>query len=222
MSNLLSGWLLAPSVSTLGPDIDHLYNLVLLLTGVIFVLTEGTLVWFCLRYRAKPGQKAASSHGNPQAEMIWTAVPAAIMIALGIMSQNLWAKLRQPANFPEPEIVVKVMAEQWLWHFKYTMPDGSEIESQNDFHIPVGKKVRFELTSQDVIHGFYIPDLRINQDAVPGITSSVWAEATQTGQHELRCTQFCGTNHYQMKGELTVDTPEQFQAWLQASKASAF
>jgi cytochrome c oxidase subunit 2 len=222
MSKILSGWLLTPSVSTLGPDIDHLYNVVLLLTAVIFVLTEAALVYFCFRYRAKAGQKASSSHGSTQAEMIWTAVPAAIMIALGIMSQNLWAKLRQPANFPEADIVVRVTAEQWLWHFKYTGADGNDIESQNDFHIPVGKKVRFVLTSQDVIHGFYIPDLRINQDAVPGITSSVWVEATETGQHELRCTQFCGTNHYQMKGQLTIDTPEQFQAWLQSCKASAF
>jgi cytochrome c oxidase subunit 2 len=221
MSNILSGWLLTPSASTLGPQIDRLYNLVLVLTGVIFVLTEAALIYFCLRYRARPGQKASGMHGSAKAEIIWTAIPAAILITLGFMSQDLWAKLRQPKNFPEPEIVVRVMAEQWLWHFKYDGPDG-EIEVQNDFHLPVGKKVRFELTAQDVIHGFYIPDLRINQDAVPGITSTVWVETTRTGQFELRCTQFCGTNHYQMKGQLTVESPEEFQAWLKSSKAAAF
>jgi len=221
LSKFLSGWLLAPSVSSLGPDIDHLYNIVLVLTAVVFVLTEGALIYFCLRYRTRPDQKASPSHGNTTAEAIWTAIPAAIMIALGIMSQNLWAKLRQPKNFPEPAITVRVMAEQWLWHFKYDGPDG-EVEVQNDFHIPVNQAVRFELTSQDVIHGFYIPDLRINQDAVPGLTSMVWVQATKTGQYELRCTQFCGTNHYQMKGQLTVETPEEFQAWLKSSKAAAF
>jgi len=113
------------------------------------------------------------------------------------------------------------MAEQWLWHFKYDGPNG-EIEVQNDFHIPVGKNVRFELMSQDVIHGFYLPDLRINQDAVPGITSTVWVKVLKTGQYELRCTQFCGTNHYQMKGQLTVETPDEFQAWLKSSQAAAF
>ena len=76
--------------------------------------------------------------------------------------------------------------------------------------------------TQDVIHGFYIPALRINQDAVPGLTSTVWVQADKTGQYELRCTQFCGTNHYQMKGQLTVDTPEEFQAWLKSAKAAAF
>ncbi len=221
MSKILSGWLLAPSVSTYGPSMDHLYNIVLVITGFFFVVTEAALIIFSFRYRAKPGRKAFYTHGSTIAEIIWTAVPAAILVALGIMSQNLWAKLRQPANFPEPEITVRVMAEQWLWHFKYDGPDG-EIEVQNDFHIPVGKNVKFVLNSQDVIHGFYIPDLRINQDAVPGITSTVWVQVDQSGQYELRCTQFCGTNHYQMKGQLTVESPEAFQAWLKSSKAAAF
>jgi len=221
MHNLLSGWLLSPSASTVGPEIDRLYNLVLWITGVVFVLTEAALIYFCFRYRERPGQKAHATHGNTTAEMIWTAIPAAIMIALGFMSQNLWAKLRQPKNFPEPEIVVNVLAEQWLWHFKYDGPQG-QIDVQNDFHIPVGKKVHFILNSQDVIHGFYLPELRINQDAVPGITSSVWVEVTRAGTYELRCTQFCGTNHYQMKGSITAETPEEFQAWLKGAKAEAF
>jgi cytochrome c oxidase subunit 2 len=143
------------------------------------------------------------------------------LVALGVMSQNLWAKLRQPSNFPEPALTVHVMAEQWLWHFKYDAPDG-QIDVQNDFHIPAGKNVRFELNSQDVIHGFYLPDLRINQDAVPGVTSTVWVQVDKPGTFELRCTQFCGTNHYQMKGQLTVDSPEDFQAWLKSSKAATF
>jgi len=221
MSKIFSGWLLAPSASTYGPSIDHLYNLVLLITGVLFVLTEATLVYFALRYRAKPGQKAFYSHGSTKAEMIWTAVPAAILVALGIMSQNLWAKLRQPSHFPQPAITVQVMAEQWLWHFKYQGPDG-EVEVQNDFHIPVGTNVLFVLNAQDVIHGFYLPDMRVNQDAVPGVTSTVWVQSDKPGQYDLRCTQFCGTNHYQMKGTLTVESPEEFQAWLKGAKAAAF
>jgi cytochrome c oxidase subunit 2 len=221
MPNIFSGWLLAPSASTYGPSIDHLYNIVLMITGVIFVFTEVALVFFSFRYRAKPGKKALYSHGSTRAEIIWTTVPAVILIALGVMSQNLWARIRQPKNFPAPDITVNVMAEQWLWHFKYQGPDG-EVEVQNDFHIPAGKNVKFVLNSQDVIHGFYIPDLRINQDAVPGITSSVWVMANKPGQYELRCTQFCGTNHYQMKGTLTVESPEEFQAWLKGAKASAF
>jgi cytochrome c oxidase subunit 2 len=93
---------------------------------------------------------------------------------------------------------------------------------QNNFHIPVNQPVLFELHAQDVIHGFYIPDLRIHQDAVPGIVSTVWVQATKVGQYELRCTQFCGTNHFQMKALLTVESPEDYQAWLKSAKAEAF
>ncbi len=118
-------------------------------------------------------------------------------------------------------MTVRVMAEQWLWHFKFDGPNG-EVEVQNDFHIPVGQTVRFDLLAQDVIHGFYVPDLRVHQDAVPGITSSVWVQATKTGSYELRCTQFCGTNHYQMKGQIIVDTPEDFEAWVKNASAEAF
>lgn len=226
-SKIVTGWLLAPSASSFGPDIDRLYNLVLWLTGITFILTEAALFIFVVKYRARSGQKAYYSHGSTTAEIIWTAVPAGIMVALGFMSQNLWARLRQPQTFPTPALTVKVMAEQWLWHFKYPGADGQfgtddDIEVQNDFHIPVGQPVLFELAAQDVIHGFYIPAMRINQDAVPGVTSTVWLQATQTGQFDLRCTQFCGTNHYQMKGQLTVETPDEFKAWLTHSKGQEF
>ena len=222
MSTLLSGWLLAPSVSTYGPGIDHLYNIVLVLTAIVFVLTEAALVLFCFRYRARPGQAVEPSHGSTKAEIIWTTIPALIMITLGFMSQNLWAKLRpQAAAMPAADVTVQVSAEQWLWNFRVATPTG-EIDTQNEVHIPVNQRVRFELSAKDVIHGFYIPDLRINQDTVPGITSSIWVQATRTGQFEIRCTQFCGTNHYQMKGRLTVDSPEDYQAWLNNAKAEAF
>lgn len=221
MSKILSGWLLGPSASSYGPQIDQLYHIVLLITGVAFVLSEAALIWFSLRYRARAGGKALYSHGSGKAEAIWTAVPAVILVALGFMSQSIWAKIRQPQNYPAPDLTVRVMAEQWLWNFKVDGPSG-EIEAQNSLHIPVGKNVRFELQAQDVIHGFYIPELRVHQDAVPGMTSSVWVQATKVGTYELRCTQFCGTNHYQMKGEIIVDTPEDFKAWVDHAKAEAF
>lgn len=221
MSKIFSGWLLGPSASSFGPQVDQLYNLVLLITGIAFVLSEAALIWFSFKYRAKSGQKALYSHGSVTAEAIWTAVPAAILIVLGFMGQNLWAKLRQPAKFPTPDLTIRVMGEQWLWHFKIDSPSG-EIEAQNAFHVPVGKMVRFDLQSQDVIHGFYIPELRVHQDAVPGMTSSVWVQPTKTGSYEIRCTQFCGTNHYQMKGQIVVDTPEDFQAWTATTKSEAF
>ena len=226
-SKFLSGWLLGPSASTFGPQIDHLYNIVLAITGVVFVLTEASLIFFSFRYWQRNHKKAYYTHGSTQAELIWTAVPAAILVYLGFMSQNLWSQLRVPKNFPTADVVVKVQAEQWLWHFHYAGPDGvfdtgDDMVVDNVGHIPAGQNVRFEITSQDVIHGFYVPDLRIHQDAVPGMMSSIWVNATKTGEFDVRCTQFCGTNHYQMKGQLVVDSPEDFKAWQSKSKAAEF
>jgi len=223
----LTGWLLAPSVSTLGPSIDHLYNLILLITGIVFVLTEAALIFFSIRYRHREGRKGFYSHGNPTAEIIWTAIPAAILIYLGFASQSLWSALRDPRAFPANPLVIHVKAEQWLWHFTYAGPDhvfgtDDDITVENSFHIPMGQPVRFDVSSQDVIHGFYLPDFRVHQDAVPGLSSEVWLQATQLGTYDIRCTQFCGTNHYQMKGQITVDTPQDYEAWLASAKAAAF
>lgn len=224
---LLTGWLIAPSASSYGPRIDHLYNIVLLITGIVFVLTEVALVYFSLRYRRKNGQKAYYSHGSTLAELVWTSIPAAILIILGVMSQTLWSELRVPKNFPPNAMTIQVHAEQWLWHFRYAGPDGlfgtaDDITVDNTFHVPVNQPVRFQITAQDVIHGFYLPDLRVHQDAVPGMTAEVWVEPTKIGSYDLRCTQFCGTNHYQMKGTLTVDSPDDYKAWLASAKAEAF
>lgn len=217
----LSGWLPPPSVSSFGPKVDHIYYVILAITGVIFVLTELALVLFSIRYRRREDKKAYYSHGNTRVEVIWTSIPAMILVYLGFISQNLWSQLRYPKNFPTDAVVVKVMAEQWLWHFKYTTPDGNELTVENQFHIPLGRPVRFEVTAEDVIHGFYLPDFRVHQDAVPGLTSLVWLQAEKLGTYDLRCTQFCGTNHYQMKGEIIVDKPEDFDAWLKGAKASS-
>jgi cytochrome c oxidase subunit 2 len=204
-----------------------MYYVILWITGVIFFLTEAALIIFSIRYRRREGRKAHYTHGNTHIEILWTTIPALILLYLGFASQNLWSELRQPTRFPQDAILIKVQAEQWLWHFKYAGPDGvfgtdDDITVDNAFHIPIGQPVRFEVTSQDVIHGFYLPDFRVHQDAVPGLTSQVWLQATKLGTYDLRCTQFCGTNHYQMKGQITVDTPEDYKTWLESAKAASF
>jgi cytochrome c oxidase subunit 2 len=226
-SSFLSGWLLPPSVSTFGPRIDSLYYVILWVTGIIFVLTEAALIIFSIRYRRKEGRRAHYTHGNTRIEIIWTTIPALILVYMGFASQTLWSELRQPGLFPANPVVIRVLAEQWLWHFKYAGPDGvfgtsDDITVDNAFHIPLNQPVRFEVTSQDVIHGFYLPDFRVHQDAVPGLTSLVWLQANKLGTYDIRCTQFCGTNHYQMKAQITVDSPQDYQAWLTNAKAAAF
>jgi cytochrome c oxidase subunit 2 len=217
-SKFLTGWVLSAPVSTYGARIDSVYYFILWVTGIVFVLTEVALIVFSIRYRRREGRKSYYIHGNTRMEIIWTTIPALLLVYMGVASQNLWSELRQPKLFPANALTIEVNAEQWLWHFKYP----NDISVDNAFHIPVNQPVRFEITAQDVIHGFYLPDLRVHQDAVPGMMSSVWVEANKTGAYDLRCTQFCGTNHYQMKGRITVDSPADYKSWQESVKAAAF
>jgi len=226
-SHFLSSWILPPPGSTYGASIDSIYYFILWITGAIFVVTEALLIAFSIRYRRKEGRRAYYSHGHTAVEIIWTVIPAILLIYMGIASQTLWSQLRQPGKFPSRPLVIRVMAEQWLWHFKYAGADGAfdtddDLNVQNAFHIPIDTPVRLELASQDVIHGFYLPDMRVHQDAVPGLTSLLWLQSNKAGTYELRCTQFCGTNHYEMKGQLTVDSSEAYKAWQETVKAEAF
>jgi cytochrome c oxidase subunit II len=224
---LLSGWALTPSASTYGPSVDRLYYIVLAVTGFFLVATQGALVFFVWRYHRKRSPVASAFDGHARTEVIWTAIPAVILISLGLFSQTLWSTLRTVPLEGRPPVTIRVQAQQWLWQFQYPGPDGvfdtaDDVFVVNKAHIPVGRPVHFELTSRDVIHGFYIPDLRVHSDAVPGLTTRLWVEVRRSGEFELRCSQFCGTNHYQMGGTLTADDPAGFEAWLAKTKADAF
>src|SRR4051812_34730155 len=113
-AKFFTGWLLPPSVSTFGPRVDSIYYFILWVTGLIFVGTEVALILFSIRYRRREGRKAYYTHGKTTVEIIWTAIPAMILVYMGIASQTLWSELRQPTQFPTDPLVVRVLAEQWL------------------------------------------------------------------------------------------------------------
>ena len=113
---------------------------------------------------------------------------------------------------PAGDVVVRITAKQFNWNFTYPGPDGKfgtadDVTSENDLHVPVGKVVRFELQSEDVIHSFFVPDMRLKQDVVPGRTIRGWFEATKTGIYEIACSELCGFGHYSMHGNVIVQTP---------------
>jgi len=204
--------------------VDRLFTIILGITGVIFVLVEGALLWFLIRYRARPGHTASYIHGNARAEIIWTVVPALIVMYLAFASQRVWAKIQGPP--PPHQLEVGVKAEQFAWNIKYPGPDGQldtadDLETINQLHIPVGQVVLVRIQSKDVIHSFFLPQFRIKRDAVPGMTSRIWVQATETGQFEIACAELCGLGHYRMRGYLTVETPEAFKDWLEATRAEA-
>lgn len=219
-------WLLPPSVSTFGPDIDRIYYIILWITGITFVLTEVTLVYFLMRYRHKEGRKAAYMHGNVKAEIVWTVIPTLIVVGIALMSKGVWDTVRDPNRIPDDAIPVIVTAKQFEWNVTYAGLDGQlgtgdDFELRNQLHVPVNRPVVVHLRSEDVIHSFFLPDMRVKQDAVPGMETPVWFEATETGEFPLACAELCGLGHYTMDARLTVHSASEFADWQTEQMAAA-
>ena len=215
---------LPEDVSTFGHEIDSLFYLIYYITGVAFILVTVLMVLFVVMYRERDdGRRATYSHGNTTLEIIWTVIPAAIFITLSFMSVNTWAKIKRHA--PESDFEIAVAAKQFNWEVSYAGADGKlgtddDVKFDNDIHVPVNKAVRVQLSSKDVIHSFFLPNLRLKQDAVPGRTILVWFEAVKPGKYELPCAELCGFGHSGMKGWLYVHTPEEYKKWAEEKLAS--
>ena len=208
---------LPENVSTFGAEIDSLLYLIYYITGAVFILVTVLMVLFLVMYRQREGRRAVYSHGNTTMEIIWTVVPAIILIVLAFMSVSTWTKVK--ANAPPSDFNLQVTAKQFNWEILYPGPDGKfgtkdDFKVDNEMHVPVNKVVRIILKSKDVIHSFFLPNLRLKQDAVPGKDILVWFEATKTGKYELPCAELCGFGHSGMLGWLYVDTPEDYEKWL--------
>ena len=218
LASALPFWMRLPeNVSTYGDDIDSIFRLILWITGTIFVLVEALLLFFLFRYRHREGRVPRYTHGSNRLEVIWTIVPAVICVILALMSRRSWAEIKQ--TLPREALNVEITAEQFAWNIRYPGPDGKletpdDIVTLNQLHFPVGRAVVVTLHSKDVIHSFFLPEFRVKQDAVPGMSTRIWFEATRVGKWEIVCAELCGLGHYRMKGFVTVETPEEFDRWL--------
>jgi cytochrome c oxidase subunit 2 len=207
---------LPEDVSTFGQEIDSLFYLIYYITAVTFILVTVLMVVFLVMYRDRGGRRATYSHGNTTLEIVWTIVPAVILIVLSFMSVSTWAKVKREA--PETDFELRVTAKQFNWEVVYPGTDGKfgtddDVRFENDLHVPVNKVVRVHLSASDVIHSFFLPNLRLKQDAVPGREILVWFEATKPGKYELPCAELCGFGHSGMKGWLYVHSPEEYAKW---------
>ncbi len=207
---------LPEDVSTYGQEIDSLFYLIYYITAVTFILVTVLMIVFLVKYREQPGRRAIYTHGNTTLEIIWTIIPAAILIVLSFMSVSTWAKVKR--SVPPTDFEIQVTAKQFNWEVVYPGADAKfgtpdDVSFDNDLHVPVNKVVRIHLGSRDVIHSFFLPNLRLKQDAVPGRTILVWFEATKPGKYELPCAELCGFGHSGMKGWLYVHTPEEYAKW---------
>ncbi len=220
-------WMKLPDgVSTYSDRVDGLFRLILWITGIIFVVVEALLLFFLFRYRHREGRKAHYTHGSNRLEVIWTIVPAVICVVLALLSRATWADIKQ--HIPKDGVQIEVTAEQFAWNIRYAGPDNQigtadDVLALNQLHFPVGQPVVVTLHSKDVIHSFFLPEFRVKQDAVPGLSTRIWFEGTRTGHWEISCAELCGLGHYRMKGFVTVETPEEFHKWLadQAAEAGA-
>jgi cytochrome c oxidase subunit II len=204
-------------VSTFGPQIDWLFELIFWIVVIVWAAVMITMVIFMVRYRARPGRKAEYIEGNPRLEMIWTTITAAIMVMLAFLSRSTWADIKE--HGPPGQVFFNVTAKQFNWEITYPGPDGKlgtkdDVTVENEMHVPVNQVVRIDLTSKDVIHSFFVPNLRLKQDAVPGRIIHVWFEATEPGTYEIPCAELCGFGHSGMLGHLTVQSEADYEKYL--------
>ena len=209
---------LPENVSTYGETIDSLFYLIFWITSIVFVLVQAALVWFLIKYREQPGRRAVYTHGNTTLEIAWTIAPSIILVVLALLSRATWQEIKE--HVPPTDIQVEVTAKQFNWDFLYPGPDGKfgtgdDLTLENDLNVPVNKVVHLNLKSRDVIHSFFLPNLRFKQDMLPGRTIQGWFQATKPGHYEIPCAELCGFGHSGMKGMLTVHSAEDYARWQQ-------
>lgn len=221
-------WWLPENVSTFGRDIDWLFHLIYAITAITGILVFVTLIAFLWMYRDRPGRRARYTHGNTTLEIVWTVVPALILVVLTFLSVPTWSKIKM--SQPPTDFVVQVTAKQFNWQVDYPGPDGKlgtedDTRFLDEMHVPANKPIRVVLKSQDVIHSFFVPSFRIKQDAVPGREILAWFDATKPGKYEWPCAELCGFGHSGMKGWVYVHTPADYEKWaaenLKAAAAPA-
>jgi len=194
-------WWLPENVTSYGQDIDWLFHLIYAITGVTFILVTVALLAFVVIYRDRPGRRARYTHGNTTLEIVWTVVPALILVVLTFLSVPAWSKIKM--TMPATDVVIQVTAKQFNWQVTYPGPDGK-----------FGKPVRINLKSQDVIHSFFVPQFRIKQDAVPGREIGVWFDVMKPGKYEWPCAELCGFGHSGMRGWVYAHSAEDYAKWM--------
>jgi cytochrome c oxidase subunit 2 len=201
--------------STQAHHTDTLYHVLVIASVPIFVLVVSVILFSVWQFRVKPGEELKDGppiHGNTRLEVIWTVVPAILL--LGLVSYS-FVVLNENEKRPAKEMVVEVTGRQFAWSYSYprSVTGGAPLKT-TQLYVPDGESVRFEIHSLDVIHAFWIPAFRLQIDAVPGITTSFRATPDHLGSYPVVCNLLCGVGHSLMRSTIHVVTPAQFQTWL--------
>lgn len=211
---------LPPNVSTFGGEIDKFFYVIYYITTTVFYLVAAAMIYFLIKYRFKEGRQVKYTHGNNTLEIVWTGATFVAMIVLALVSKPLWSEIKQ--DLPLSSHIIQVTGKQFNWEMLYPGPDGmfgtdDDYQTDNQLHVPVNQVVHVKLKSKDVIHSFFVPTMRLKQDALPGREIMVWFEATKTGKYEIPCAELCGFGHSGMLGYLYVDSAEEYDAWAKST-----
>ncbi len=236
-------WWFPPPINQHGLEYDAHFHRMLLVLGAIFVLSQIALGWIILRNR-DDGKRSAYSHGNNKLELLWTSATAVIFIGVLLLGQHVWAEVHM-ARTPANALRVEVLAKQFAWSFRYAGADGkfarTDMKLMNDasgnpfgidlkdpaakddktaaaLRVPAGVPIELILKSRDVIHNFFVRELRIKQDVVPGMEIPLLFQADKVGEYEIPCSELCGLGHHQMRSRLIVMEPADFDRWLKESE----
>ncbi len=229
-------WL--PPLKSERAAIDDALWLSLVVTGVVFIVVNLLLAWVSIRYQDAPGARAGYWHDNHKLEWTWTLATAVVMFFFLFKAIDLWARVTSPA--PADAFVVEVTGQQFAWNVRYPGPDGQfgrtdirkvnppefnfigldttdpaaqdDVMLQNVLILPEGRPVRIRLRSIDVIHSLFLPNFRVKQDALPGMTTETWFIPKQAGDYEIACAEHCGLGHYRMRGSVSVVPPSEVEA----------
>lgn len=239
-------WWFPQGISNYAPQIDAQFGRTLAVVGVAFALAQVALGYVVFRFGSNRDGAAVYDKGSNRLEMTWTLLTAAVFVTLAVLGQRVWAQLHfhdAPAN----AVVIEVTAQQFAWTYRYPGPDGKfgrtdprliddsagnplglddrDPAARDDivtttFVIPENRPVLAKIHSKDVIHSFFVPVLRLKQDAVPGMEVRIHFTANQTGKYEIACAELCGQLHYNMRSMMEVLSPSDFDNWLKQKAAS--
>ena len=193
--------------STAAGNVDALFIFLIIVSGLMTALIFTAVVYFAARYRRRKGVLAEQIEGSTPLELTWSIIPFFVFLAIFAWGATVYFKSRTP---PRDSTEVYVVAKQWMWKLEHA--EGQR--EINELHVPVGRDVKLIMTSQDVIHSFFVPAFRMKQDVVPGRYTVAWFRAIKPGTYHLFCTQYCGTQHSGMIGSIIVQEPAQYEAWM--------
>ncbi len=218
---------LPENINENGRVIDRLFMFILYLTGVIFVGTSMALFWFIWKYDTKTRTTEVTyTHGSHTLEVVWSVLPAAALLFIAIFQMREWSehKMDRPTTNVNNRVelmppLARVTGRQFEWRIQYPGEDGEldtidDIHTVNELHVPLNEEVVIQIESEDVLHSFFLPNMRVKHDLVPGMKQFVWFQPNKTGQYDIVCAELCGWGHYKMRGRLTVESRDDMERWL--------